>query len=227
MRRRAVSGSLGARVCGWVGPLVQRALLRSLLAWYPRPQGRRPRAAPAAPLMSPPRPPHVAPGPRSLRHYRRMNFLGNALRRCGNAITCALGPLLYRLRPGLPFALFGLLTVLWAAALALLFAQRASELLEDDFSDVARRSAWSATLHAGAVRGRRAGRPRLDGLRRYMVMSFTSQEQRYWAQQAARSQEPSAAAAAAAGLERRPSGGQGLRSRVIGLGARPAAVAQN
>ena len=62
--------------------------------------------------------------------YLRLNALSNALRRLGNTLTCAGAPLLYGAAPRLPFALFGALTLAWAAALAALFARRAGEHAE-------------------------------------------------------------------------------------------------
>lgn len=109
--------------------------------------------------------------------------MGNTLRRLGNTATCIAAPLLYQLRPALPFVLFSCLTLVWTCALGLLFAQRARECGAEDVSCFASRSVFSAANLAAA------GAKPLTDLQRYLQKSFVSQERQYWAMQQQQQQQ--------------------------------------
>jgi hypothetical protein len=56
-----------------------------------------------------------------------VNTQGNAARRLGNTAAAFAGPLLFQLRPGLPFAVVGAIGLVWAAAVAEAFDRRARQ----------------------------------------------------------------------------------------------------
>jgi hypothetical protein len=110
------------------------------------------------------------------RHFARLNTLGNVLRRFGNTVTCALGPLMYSLHPRLPFVLFGVLTLSWVVLLAAMVALRARQVYHSH-EMVPCRSAKSALAACVSVGLQDVG----SDLLRHKDQSFVSKERAYWA----------------------------------------------
>lgn len=112
-----------------------------------------------------------------------MNVLGNMLRRLGNTVTCALGPLVYSLHMRAPFVIFGTVTLAWVVLLTALFALRARQVArgnEDNISCSSTRSAINACASM-YMHGEDGGAAALSSdLQRYRDVSFISQERKYW-----------------------------------------------
>jgi hypothetical protein len=111
-----------------------------------------------------------------------MNVLGNMLRRLGNTITCALGPLVYQLHIRAPFVVFGTFTLVWVVLLTALLALRARQEARGS-NEVRCRSARSAIAACKDMYATRSVVSNIgNDLRRYHNQSFITQERGYWSQ---------------------------------------------
>lgn len=62
-------------------------------------------------------------------HYAHVNACANTVRRIGNTITAACGPLLYGIVFWLPFLVFASITMLWVLVMYIAFSIRAKEVM--------------------------------------------------------------------------------------------------
>jgi hypothetical protein len=111
-----------------------------------------------------------------------MNVLGNMLRRLGNTVTCALGPLIYGLHMRAPFVLFGTFLLAWVLLLTALLALRARQVAREgeEVNYRSARSAIAACTDMYATHGTISDLG--NDLRRYRNQSFITQERGFWSQ---------------------------------------------